>query len=189
MRRARRRLPGLLRAGAGDDRRAPSSRIATGRCSCSRRARRPASSAGSSRPAPTTSSCCRRRPTRCGSRSRSSSRARRARPTARRRHQGRLICVLGPKGGSGQDARQREPRRRARRGGHEGRDRRPRPPVRRRRPLPRARPRADLLRPRARRWHARRAEARRLPDGALERRSASSSPPPGPTRRARSPSS
>ena len=149
------------------DRRAPSSRIATGRCSCSpglaerlrpprlrgRRRRHP-DAAADARPGAVLDPA-------------SSSRARRARPTARRapgpadlraRPEGRLRARRS----SARTSASRSPRPGAKR-----RDRRPRPPVRRRRPLPRARPGANLLRPRARRRNARRAEARRVPDDAL----------------------
>ena len=83
---------------------------------------------------------------------------------------GKLICVLGPKGGTGKTltscnlavgAR----RRRA----QHGRGRRPRPPVRRRRARARAVAGAHDLRPRHVRRVARRREARRLPGDARVR--------------------
>ncbi len=72
------------------------------------------------------------------------------------RGEGRLICVLGPKGGTGQDAHVVQPRRRARARRPEGAGHRPRPAVRRRRALPRrSRPR-------------RRCTTSRSPGGSLD---------------------
>ena len=62
---------------------------------------------------------------------------RRGGATRGERGDGRLICVLGPKGGTGKTLTSHQPRRRARAGRSEGARHRPRPPVRRRRALPR----------------------------------------------------
>ena len=75
---------------------------------------------------------------------------------------GRIVTVLGPKGGTGKTLLVGEPRRRARQGGPPHHGRRPRPPVRRPRAHARARAATHALRPRARRRRPRRGQARRL---------------------------
>ena len=99
----------------------PGSSGPSGRSSSSATARRTASSAGSSRPAPTTSSGCRRRRIRSASRSRRPSRRKQGTALATGIAVAPMICVLGPKGGSGQDRDGAQPRGRARDGGRLGR--------------------------------------------------------------------
>ena len=101
----------------------------------------------------------RRRRIRFASRSTSSSPGSRVLRSARRPRAGPPRLRPRPQGWLRQDARQLESRRRTRDGRRERRDRRSRPPVRRRRTHARARARTDVLRPRARRWHARRARS------------------------------
>ena len=89
-------------------------------------------------------------------------RARRSTPRAT----GELICVLGPKGGTGKTLTVGEPRDCARAGRPLDGRRRPRPPVRRLRAGARLRARSHDLRPRHVGRHAGRREARRLPRDA-----------------------
>ena len=74
-----------------------------------------------------------------------------------------MICVLGPKGGTGKTLTASNLASRSPQPGTARRRRRPRPPVRRRRARARARARADDLRPRHVGRLARRREARGLP--------------------------
>ena len=125
-----------------------------------RRARRTASSGASSRPAPTTSSRCRSTPERAScSRSRRRSRASSGASVAAGAALAPMICVLGPKGGTGKTLTTSTSASPGAGRAH-GRDRRSRPPVRRRRARARALARDDDLRPRQVRRLAGRREAR-----------------------------
>ena len=180
---ARDRLLRLLRARALADRRAPRASTRACRSSCSRSRLPTASSAGSSRWAPTTSCACPSRPSASGSRSRRWSPAgSAARHDERQRAARRDDLRARPEGRHRQDGDVVEPRRRARRRRQARGRHGPRPPVRRRRPVPRRPPRDDDLRPRELGRLARRGEARARTSCRTSRARACSSRRRGPTR-------